>query len=101
MQENGLRQQILDKNTVNGRFAWKPENKWKYGCILSNGDMVTKQSLWLNKDLSGRLDIALTRWGIFSWERLGSVKTKTWEREEPRRLDLIDWKKYGKRQRKG
>jgi hypothetical protein len=39
--------------------------------------MVTKQSLWLNKDLLGRLDIALTRWGIFSWERLGSVKTKT------------------------
>lgn len=41
--------QILDRNTVNGRFVWKPENKRKYGCTLPNGDVITKQSFWLNK----------------------------------------------------
>lgn len=41
---------VLDANTVNGRFIWKPDNKDKYGCTLPNGDVITKQSFWLNKD---------------------------------------------------
>lgn len=41
---------ILDANTIDGRFVWKPENKDKYGCTLPNGDVITKQSFWLNKD---------------------------------------------------
>lgn len=41
---------ILDANTINGRFVWKSENKKKYGCTLPNGDVITKQSFWLNKD---------------------------------------------------
>lgn len=41
---------ILEANTLNGRFIWKPENKHKYGCMLKNRDIITKQSFWLNKD---------------------------------------------------
>lgn len=41
---------VLDENTVNGRFVWKPNNKEKYGCTLPNGDVITKQSFWLNRD---------------------------------------------------
>lgn len=42
--------EILDANTIDGRFVWKAENKDKYGCTLPNGDVITKQSFWLNKD---------------------------------------------------
>ena len=42
--------EILEANTVNGRFVWKPENKEKYGCSIENKDVITKQSFWLNKD---------------------------------------------------
>ena len=42
--------EILNENTVDGRFVWKPENKDRCGCTLPNGDVITKQSFWLNKD---------------------------------------------------
>lgn len=41
---------ILDDYTVNGRFVWKPQNRDKYGCKIQNGDVITKQSFWLNND---------------------------------------------------
>ena len=41
---------ILEANTQNGRFVCKPENRDKYGCTLPNGDVITKQSFWLNND---------------------------------------------------
>lgn len=47
--DDGARE-ILDANTIDGRFVWKAENRDKYGCTLPNGDVITKQSFWLNKD---------------------------------------------------
>lgn len=43
-------EKIIDDNTVNGRFVWKPENRDKCGCAIQNGDVITKQSFWLNND---------------------------------------------------
>ena len=39
-------EKILDDNTVNGRFVWKPQNRDKYGCKILNGDVITKQSFF-------------------------------------------------------
>lgn len=43
-------EELIDRHTVNGRFLWKPEKREKYGCKLPNGDVITQQSFWLNKD---------------------------------------------------
>lgn len=48
--ETNEAEQLIDRYTVNGRFLWKPENREKYGCKLPNGDVITRQSFWLNKD---------------------------------------------------
>ena len=40
----------IKENTVKGRFLRKPENRELYGDVLPNGDIITKQSFWLNKD---------------------------------------------------
>ena len=47
---NDVANEILEANTVDGRFVWKPENKEKYGCSIENKDVITKQSFWLNKE---------------------------------------------------
>ena len=41
---------IFTGNIQNGRFIWKSENKEKYGDNLPNGDIITKQSFWLNRE---------------------------------------------------
>lgn len=48
--ETNEAERLIDRYTVNGRFLWKPENREKYGCKLPNGDVITQQSFWLNKD---------------------------------------------------
>lgn len=42
--------EYIKDNTVEGRFLRKPENRELYGDVLPNGDVITKQSFWLNKD---------------------------------------------------
>ena len=43
-------EKIVKDNTINGRFVWRPENRHMYGCVIENGDVIPKQSFWLNKD---------------------------------------------------
>lgn len=42
-------EEFIRKHTVNNRFRWKIYNKDKYGDKLPNGDIIPKQSFWLNK----------------------------------------------------
>lgn len=42
--------EYINKHSVNGRFLRKPENIPQYGDRLPNGDIIPKQSFWLNKD---------------------------------------------------
>lgn len=41
---------FIQEHTVDGRFILKPENRETCGCTLPNGDIITKQSYWLNND---------------------------------------------------
>ena len=43
-------EQYIEKNTVNGRFVQREEKKDTFGCELPNGDIIGKQSYWLNND---------------------------------------------------
>lgn len=43
-------EQYIEKNTVNGRFVQQEEKKGTFGCKLPNGDIIGKQSYWLNND---------------------------------------------------
>lgn len=43
-------EQYIDANTVNGRFVQREEKKAAFGCELPNGDIIGKQSYWLNND---------------------------------------------------
>jgi DNA mismatch repair protein MutH len=43
-------EQYIEKNTVNGRFVQREEKKDTFGCELPNGDVIGKQSYWLNND---------------------------------------------------
>ena len=43
-------EEYIRDHSQNGRFLRKPENKEKYGDTLPNGDILPKQSFWLNRD---------------------------------------------------
>lgn len=43
-------EQYIDANTVNGHFVQREEKKAAFGCELPNGDIIGKQSYWLNND---------------------------------------------------
>ena len=43
-------QRFIRNHTIGSRFCWKPENRDKYGDELPNGDIIPKQSFWLNKE---------------------------------------------------
>lgn len=45
-----ISEQYIEKNTVNGRFVQREEKKDTFGCKLPNGDIIGKQSYWLNND---------------------------------------------------
>ena len=45
-----ISEQYIEKNTVNGRFVQREEKKDTFGCELPNGDIIGKQSYWLNND---------------------------------------------------
>lgn len=42
--------EYINKHSLNERFIRKPENIQKYGDKLPNGDIIPKQSFWLNRD---------------------------------------------------
>lgn len=42
--------EYINEHSINGRFLRKSENIPKYGDRLPNGDIIPKQSFWLNRD---------------------------------------------------
>ncbi len=43
-------QEYIEQHSKKGRFLRKPKNREKYGDLLPNGDIIPKQSFWLNRD---------------------------------------------------
>ena len=47
---NEKAEEYIRKHSENGRFMRKPDNQEKFGDVLPNGDVIPKQSFWLNRD---------------------------------------------------
>lgn len=45
-----ISERYITEHVVNGRFIQREENKKTFGCRLPNGDIIGKQSYWLNND---------------------------------------------------
>lgn len=43
-------EEYIRQHSWEGRFLRKPQNREKYGDLLPNGDIIPKQSFWLNRD---------------------------------------------------